>query len=176
MTADKRCLAKDMTTAEEEAAQDLSPFELKNRLIKRARKVSPSILNAGRGNPNFLNTLARLGFAKLMDFAVSACTQLEDHVALRPLEGGIHARLVNWLQSDPSEAAKFLEKSITYGIEKLELEPDAFVYELVDGILGDFYPSPPRILPNIEKIVGAYLNQALLRGKGIPADRSITRS
>jgi len=170
MAIEKRHLADGITVDEEREAQTLSPFELKNDLIDRAERASKTFLNAGRGNPDFLNTLARRGFAKLMEFAVDACLELESGVALRPQKTGIHYALLQWLQSDPSEAARFLEDAVSYAIDTLKLDPDDVVYELVDGILGDFYPSPPRILCNVERVVGAYLNQALLRGKKGPTD------
>lgn len=172
MSTKKRCLAEGMTPKDEEDAQKLSPFELKNDLIERARKAQETFLNAGRGNPNFLNTLARRGFAKLMEFAVDASLELDASVALRPVQTGIHRALLEWLQSHPSdEGARFLEEVIAFAIRKLNLDPDGVVYELVDGILGDFYPSPPRILTNVERIVGAYLKQALLNGsKKQPTD------
>ena len=168
MDTEKRCLAKGLTPEQERADQDLSPFELKNKLIDRAQHAPKTFLNAGRGNPDFLNTLARRGFAKLMEFAVDTCVELEANIALRPVPSGIHEALLRWLQSESSEGAAFLKRAIPFAIEHLGAEPDAFVYELVDGILGDFYPSPPRILPNVEKVVGIYLNGVLLSGNGTP--------
>ena len=54
----------------------LSPFELKDELIKAAgggaveRAANASMLNAGRGNPNFLATIPRHGFWQLGLFAM----------------------------------------------------------------------------------------------------------
>src|SRR5580704_18507071 len=54
----------------------LSPFELKDELIKAAgggaveRAANVSMLNAGRGNPNFLATIPRHGFWQLGLFAM----------------------------------------------------------------------------------------------------------
>lgn len=43
--------------------QDLSPFEFKDELIKLATsKADRLMLNAGRGNPNFLATIPRYAF------------------------------------------------------------------------------------------------------------------
>ena len=41
---------------------------------------------------------------------------------------------------------KFLKDSVDYGIEKLGFIPDSWVYELVIGCLGDFYPEPDRYI------------------------------
>ncbi len=44
----------------------LSPFELKDALIQLASsKADLTMLNAGRGNPNFLATLPRRAFLRL---------------------------------------------------------------------------------------------------------------
>src|SRR6201991_2407882 len=54
----------------------LSPFELKDELIKAAgggaveRAANTAMLNAGRGNPNFLATIPRHGFWQLGLFAM----------------------------------------------------------------------------------------------------------
>src|SRR3978361_2375444 len=54
----------------------LSPFELKDELIKAAgggaveRPANAAMLNAGRGNPNFLATIPRHGFWQLGLFAM----------------------------------------------------------------------------------------------------------
>ena len=51
-----------MTTDYSQYAK-LSPFELKDELIKLASgKANRMMLNAGRGNPNFLATLPRRAF------------------------------------------------------------------------------------------------------------------
>ncbi len=49
----------------------LSPFELKDQLIAIASSDAQRLmLNAGRGNPNFLATLPRWAFLCLGDFAL----------------------------------------------------------------------------------------------------------
>src|SRR5471032_3669217 len=49
----------------------LSPFELKDKLIEIATSDNQRLmLNAGRGNPNFLATLPRWAFLALGDFAM----------------------------------------------------------------------------------------------------------
>ena len=64
---------------------DLSPFELKNRLIKLAEGKKPSqMLNAGRGNPNFFNSFARKVFANLQNTCVEASTRFEEDLLLYP--------------------------------------------------------------------------------------------
>ncbi|MDE6389811.1 MAG: bifunctional aspartate transaminase/aspartate 4-decarboxylase [Duncaniella sp.] len=45
--------------------------------------------------------------------------------------------------------------------ETRKADPDDFVFELVDGILGDHYPTPPRILRYTEQITRDYLRWAM---------------
>ena len=55
--------------------ETLSPFEIKDALIKLARaeadKSSAMFLNAGRGNPNWIATRAREAFFLLGQFALT---------------------------------------------------------------------------------------------------------
>jgi aspartate 4-decarboxylase len=51
---------------------ELSPFELKDTLIRLASRHSERLmLNAGRASPNFLATVPRHGFFQLGLFAMS---------------------------------------------------------------------------------------------------------
>jgi len=68
----------------------MSPFEIKNVFIRMAegaskRKKIP-FLNAGRGNPNFLNTTVREGFSHLNSFAseIAAKRVMVPDLGLRP--------------------------------------------------------------------------------------------
>ena len=55
--------------------EKISPFELKNRLIEMAdesvKKMAHVMLNAGRGNPNWIATEAREAFFALGGFGKS---------------------------------------------------------------------------------------------------------
>jgi aspartate 4-decarboxylase len=63
----------DLLTLQNFAA--LSPFEIKDELIKLAKEASrtsqSAFLNAGRGNPNWIATTPREGFFLLGQFAIS---------------------------------------------------------------------------------------------------------
>lgn len=158
-----------------EQYSEMSPFELKNVLIKMAEDEAKknnektlNVLNAGRGNPNFLNTLARNAFNYLNLFA----TELSDKnidvesLGLKIEADGISKKLDDFLDKlDDKKSAKFLKDAIKYCKQNLNLNVDELVLELADASLGDFYPSPPRIFPNIEKIVFDYLNQVLFKGE-----------
>ena len=57
--------------------------------------------------------------------------------------------------------AKVLRHVYTHVTTDLKADPDEFVYELVDGITGDHYPTPPRILKYTEQITREYLRWAM---------------
>ena len=60
--------------AEQRALLKLSPFELKDKLISLAseseRRSDAQMLNAGRGNPNWICTTPREAFGTLLRFSV----------------------------------------------------------------------------------------------------------
>ena len=63
----------------EKEMEKISPFELKDRLIEladeRIRKMMHILLNAGRGNPNWVATEPREAFFLMGRFAIEECRQ-----------------------------------------------------------------------------------------------------
>ena len=60
-----------MKASEEKKYEHLSPFELKDKLIQIASSKNEKLmLNAGRGNPNWLATEPRMAFLQLGNFAI----------------------------------------------------------------------------------------------------------
>ena len=49
--------------------------------------------------------------------------------------------------------AAFLSEMVSFAVKTFGFEPDAFVHELVDSIIGDNYPVPDRMLVHNERIV-----------------------
>jgi aspartate 4-decarboxylase len=149
--------------------ETLSPFEIKNELIDRAKKstkTSQSIfLNAGRGNPNWVATTPREGFFLLGQFAITESKRVMDEapgIGGMPQAKGIAHRLDGWLASHRDmPGADFLSSMVKFAIETFKFEPDAFVHEIVDSIIGDNYPVPDRMLVHNEKIVHEYLMWAM---------------
>lgn len=148
----------------------MSPFEIKGTLIslaeKDARRSTATFLNAGRGNPNWLLTYPRKAFFMLGQFAMEEADRNKfDYdlgIAASPTEGGMAKRFEEFLDKHSDEpVAKVLSHFYTYVTEELKAEPDDFVYELVDGIIGDHYPTPPRILKYTEIITRDYLRWAM---------------
>jgi aspartate 4-decarboxylase len=149
--------------------EKLSPFEIKDELIQLAKSNSTStakvFLNAGRGNPNWTATRPREGFFLLGQFAVEECSRVMHHeagLAGMPQAQGIADRLNDWLpKHDDLPGAPFLKAAIEYATKKFDFEPDAFVHELADSIIGDNYPVPDRMLTHAERIVHEYLMWAM---------------
>ena len=60
--------------------EHLSPFEIKDELIRLAREAGQTsahaLLNAGRGNPNWVATQARAAFFLLGQFAIGESTRV----------------------------------------------------------------------------------------------------
>jgi aspartate 4-decarboxylase len=159
-----------VTLEEEKQFEKLSPFELKNKLIDLAnessRKAARTMLNAGRGNPNWIATTPRSAFFALGSFALQESKFVWDRPDLggMPQRDGITKRFEQYATANPSPAVDFLQRAVRYAAEKLEFDADAFVYELVDGIIGDQYPGPDRMLVHAEKIVHEYLLQEMSGG------------
>src|SRR4051794_40484863 len=147
----------------------LSPFEIKNELIDLAKAASrtsqSAFLNAGRGNPNWIATTPREGFFLLGQFAITESKRVMEQspgVGGMPQAKGIAARLDAWLAVHKDmPGAEFLPAMVKFAIKTFKFDPDAFVHELVDSIIGDNYPVPDRMLVHNERIVHEYLMWAM---------------
>ena len=156
----------------------LSPFEIKDELIKLAknatRTTQSAFLNAGRGNPNWIATTPREGFFLLGQFALTESRRVMEHpagVGGMPQAGGIAGRFESWLTKHRDmPGADFLSAMVEFAVKSFKFEPDAFVHELVDSIIGDNYPVPDRMLVHNERIVQEYLMWAMC-GKPRPAGK-----
>jgi aspartate 4-decarboxylase len=158
--------------------ETLSPFEIKNELINLAKDTSrtsqSAFLNAGRGNPNWIATTPREGFFLLGQFAITESKRVMEQspgIGGMPQAKGIAARLDAWLARHMDmPGAEFLSSMVKFTIKNFKFEPDAFVHELVDSIIGDNYPVPDRMLVHNEQIVHEYLMWAMC-GKPLPSGK-----
>jgi aspartate 4-decarboxylase len=148
--------------------EKLSPFEIKDKLISfakgHARKAAAVMLNAGRGNPNWVATTPREAFFTLGQFAITECKRVLDLPDLggMPAKEGIAARLETWLDKNgQTPGAAFLKAMVAFAVRKFGFDPDALVHELVDSIIADNYPVPDRMLVHAEKVVHQYLVWAM---------------
>ncbi len=152
----------------ERAYERISPFELKNELIslaeKAQKKLTRTMLDAGRGNPNWIAATPREAFFLLGQFAVQESRSVwnEGHLAGMPRRVGVADRLKAYLREHAEEpGATLLGDVVDYGIEVKGFNADAWVHELVDGIIGDNYPMPDRMLIHVEQVVHDFLMQEL---------------
>ncbi|WP_394885077.1 aspartate 4-decarboxylase [Clostridium perfringens] len=144
----------------------ISPFEFKNKLIDLAKdkKSAHILLDAGRGNPNWTASTPRDAFFTFGHFAVSETKRTFESCDLAgiPHKEGIYNRFLKFIEENKNfPAIELLEKIINYGIKEKGFNPDDFLYELCDAIIGDNYPSPDRMLPHIESIVHDYILKEL---------------
>ncbi len=158
-----------MKVAEEKRYEGLSPFELKNKLIKMAQtQHERTMLNAGRGNPNWVAITPRRAFLQLGLFAIEESERKPHRVGLGgpPLKVGIAGRFEEFLEKHSTVVGvSFLKNAYSYVRDQLKIDPDEFVIEMVDAILGDHYPTPDRMLTCSEEIVHKYLEQEMSGGK-----------
>ena len=156
-------------TAKLKEFDKLGPFEIKDFVQKVASKTalenSLSYLNAGRGNPNWVATEPREAFFLLGQFAVTESKRVLDlppGVGGMPSAEGIAGRLEAWLKKHADmPGASFLQAMVPWAVKKFSFDPDKFVHELVDSIIGDHYPVPDRMLVHNEQIVHEYLEWAM---------------
>ena len=144
----------------------ISPFEFKNKLIDLAKdkKSAHILLDAGRGNPNWTASTPRDAFFTFGHFAVSETKRTFESCDLAgiPHKEGVYNRFLKFIEENKNfPAIELLEKIIDYGIKEKGFNPDDFLYELCDAIIGDNYPYPDRMLPHIEAIVHDYFLKEL---------------
>ena len=144
----------------------LSPFELKDALIQVARESDRLMLNAGRGNPNFLATTPRHGFFQFGRFAMTESERsyvYMDGVGGFPQREGIEARFEIFTKANEGQpGVRFIEAAVSYVRDQLGLSGGDFIYEMCEAILGCNYPVPDRMLRLSEIIVGQYIHQEMI--------------
>ena len=142
----------------------ISPFEFKNKLIELAtisnRKSTRTLLDAGRGNPNWVAATPREAFFTFGQFAITESRFSWDNGDLTgiPKKTGVYDRFRKYVEENSfMPGIETLIEIIEYGINELNFNADDFLHELCDAIIGDNYPFPDRMLVHIEKIVKEYL-------------------
>jgi aspartate 4-decarboxylase len=150
--------------------EKMSPFEIKDGLIKLAKqsaqKSAHALLNAGRGNPNWIATAPREAFFLFGQFALSESRRTMDDpkagLAGMPQMNGIAGRLEAWLAKHAdAPGVDFISRMVEHGVKAMRFDADAFVHELTDSIIGDNYPVPDRMLVHAEKVAHEYLLWAM---------------
>lgn len=160
-----------MKTGDYVKLAQLSPFELKDQLMRLASShADRMMLNAGRGNPNFLATIPRHGFFQLGLFALQEAERsfvyMPEGVGGQPRNDGIEARFERFVGTHRDvPGVAFLNAAVSYVRDQLGLSAPAFLHEMASGILACNYPTPPRMLSLTETIVRHYLVRELIGGQ-----------
>lgn len=159
-----------MDRDEERRCEGLGPFELKNRLVALATRHGERLmLNAGRGNPNWLALEPRAAFVRLGEFALVEAVLASPAPELGglPARSGIAGRLRAFLSEHPAGSGDaLLLRGVEHAGAVHGIARDDLVGEWVDGVLGDHYPLPVRMLPHAETLVRAHLVAELFGGDG----------
>ncbi len=162
--------------AADQLEDELGAFEITamQRELAKDNEAGYEVLDAGRGNPNWINTKARLAYARLMDFAVAECQRdmskgdMAGHGQRKGVGGRFDAAM------DPAdETDKFLIDAVAYCVDTLGMDKDELLMELTDGIVGDYYPSPSRCLTHTETILNEYLQSTLYGGADLAGQTKV---
>jgi aspartate 4-decarboxylase len=159
--------------ARQKALLNLSPFELKDELIHLAQSAErdevAQFLNAGRGNPNWICTTPREAFGTLLRFGIEESRRgvdLPDLGRKITKTSGLAERFEKFLRENSNAPGiKLLRDTWQFGIQDCKFDPEAFAYELAEGIIGDLYPVPDRMLRCCERIVHEFLDREMCNGK-----------
>ena len=162
--------------AEAELETELGAFEITamQRELAKENTAGYPVLDAGRGNPNWINTQSRYAFTRFMDFATGECERefSQGYMAGHAQQEGIGERFDAAM--DPSdETDAFLLEMVRYCQETLDLDKDVLLKELADAVTGDYYPSPSRCLPCTETILNAYLQSVLYDGVDLASETQV---
>lgn len=149
--------------------ESISPFELKNKLIEMAdesiKKQAHALLNAGRGNPNWIATTPREAFFLLGKFGLEECRRvmyLPEGIAGVPQKEGIAARFETFLKTNHNQPGMvLLRETYQYMLLQHAVDPDTLVHEWAENVIGNQYPVPDRILDHTEMLVQDYLAQEM---------------
>lgn len=162
--------------AEEQLQKEMSAFEItaKHREMAAENEAGYPVLDAGRGNPNWINTQSRYVLTRFMNFAIEECENdfSKGSMAGHAIQEGIGERFDKAMDPDDKTDA-FLIDMVQYCTDTLGLDRDVLLKELADAVIGDYYPSPSRCLPCTETILNAYLQSTLYNGVDLAAETQI---
>lgn len=149
--------------------EKISPFELKNKLIdlanERVKKMAHIMLNAGRGNPNWISTVPREAFFTLGQFGIQECRRTMDMpegIAGIPQKEGIAVRFEQFIKDNAqAPGVELLRQAYSYMLLEHAAQPDDLVHEWAESVMGNQYPVPDRILKYTEMLVQDYLGREM---------------
>lgn len=161
---------------EKQLKTELGAFDITahQREIAKTNDGGYPVLDAGRGNPNWINTQSRYAFTRLMNWAISESelTFQEGDMAGQAKKEGIGERF-DAAMNPEDETDGFLITAVDYCTNTLGLDKDVLLKELADAVIGCYYPMPSRCLPCTETILNAYLQSVLYNGAALAEDTQI---
>ena len=155
---------------------EISAFEITAAQREQAKdnESGYEVLDAGRGNPNWINAKARHAYARLMEFATAESERdlSEGDMAGHARRKGIGKRFDAAMDaSDETDA--FLIEAVDYCVNELGMNKNDLLFELVNGIVGDYYPTPSRCLALTETILNDYLQSTLYDGADLKGQTQV---
>ncbi|BDH64637.1 TPA: aspartate 4-decarboxylase [Enterococcus faecalis] len=159
----------------DELTENLSPFELSLFLEKKLHEENhnlETLLNAGRGNPNWTAPTPREAFFLLGQFATKETLRegSEQTAGMIQPSFGRTQRFLNFLAENPSKGATFLQEIWTAEHNYFGMDKEMWLDAMLDYVIGDNYPNPVRCLKACEQPIKAYLNQELFSSEAQPFD------
>ena len=132
---------------------ELSPFEIKDKLMSLASSGKGQMLNAGRGNPNFFNDFVRKVFGRLQlltaDFSGDEEYLRKDlDVYPSPDEFNYEKVFTNGCSGWPEDQKNFFLDYLKFIKKHSSAQKKNYNHMLHDlflSTLGCFYPVPPQI-------------------------------
>ena len=146
----------------------MSPFELKDLLVKKTAHKKGKVLNAGMGNPNFFNAFVRRIFSKLQTAVTNHTPQINPDIAVYPTADQYDYRkiLFQICQDWTTEEQNFFTRYL-YFLDKRasdnSLTSQSVCYDLYISTLGCLYPSPPQRQLHLSLVAKQYLYQLMFR-------------
>lgn len=148
---------------ESEFGQNTIGFPGERRIHSRR-----SMLSAGRGNPNWTAVAAREAFFALGMFAVAECRlSMDDASGLggTPQLHGIAKRFYKYLHTyKGAPGVELLARMYRFAVHYFNTGLDDLILEFVEGITGNQYPHPVRMLHYCERAVREFLRHELFAG------------
>ena len=162
--------------AEQQLQEELGAFEItaNQRELAKHNEAGYSVLDAGRGNPNWINTQARYAMTRFSDFATRECEldMNQGNMAGHARKEGIGERFDAAMNPENATDA-FLMAGVDYCVNHLGLDKDTLLKELADAVIGDYYPTPSRCLTCTETILNAYLQSTLYHGADLAEETMV---
>lgn len=145
----------------------ISPFEFKDKLLGIASShADRMMLNAGRGNPNFLAIAPRRAFLQLGEFALQEAERSYSYLnsgfgGLPDADGMLQRFEVFRHNHEDAVGMRFIEAALSLVKDQLGISSQSLLVEMVEASLGCYYPQPMSMLQCFEAVVKAYLKQEL---------------